>query len=503
MNWIVKGLLTIVGVNDPTVFSDRVPRDAIHRYATVGMAMIATTIFAFIAATASAAMVFEDHPWRAVLAPGFGMLWALAIFAIDRTLVLSMRKARWPALVARVILAILIAVSISAPLDIALFSERIEAKLLENRENAELSSQRRLVQIHGLDGLREQSSLAREEVRRLEQAAQIWPPQVLAAQEQAETRAAELARMETRTQRQLSLINGQRADLQARLGNLSTVKPQPQKQIDLLRSKLGDLNMQRTRLYGELRVARKTNDQAQAERREAELQYQKELGERQQHARQDLQQATGKQQAEEETVSSRSAEAQQIIAKSLAGNFVARAEALHQLVSENAFVRSVYLLILMLWATIELAPVLVKSMGGTNDPIDVLLEAKGRELELEYVAKVQAREDEILNERVHQEVLRERLPALIEEEASLLQALAREQLVARTVLAPQQEIFKVYDNLLEQIHTRRQHLKHAGHDRATRKKLEAALSALEKSATDSIRNAFLNMAGPREAGNVG
>lgn len=106
-------LLAVAGVDDPLASDPAVPRDALHRAATIGAAMLSTAVFAFVAATALALMLLHAHPWRAVLAPGFGLFWAATTFIIDRALVLSMAQAKWLALLLRLPMAVLIAVGIS------------------------------------------------------------------------------------------------------------------------------------------------------------------------------------------------------------------------------------------------------------------------------------------------------------------------------------------------------------------------------------------------------
>jgi hypothetical protein len=95
----------------------------------LAMGMLVTASFAFVASLAALLMIFEEQPWRWVDALPLALLWAVAILTIDRALVLSMTRPRWPAIVARLLLGVLVAVSISMPIDIALFKDRIQIEL--------------------------------------------------------------------------------------------------------------------------------------------------------------------------------------------------------------------------------------------------------------------------------------------------------------------------------------------------------------------------------------
>jgi hypothetical protein len=488
-NRLFSFLLAVAGVNDPLVFDPALPRDALHRAATVGAAMLVTTLFAFLAATTSALMVLHDQPWRFALAPAFGLLWAAAIFAIDRALILSMAQLKWPALLLRLLLAILIAVSISVPIDIALFQERVEAQLLENRQNADLASQRRLELRHGIDGAREQTAAARAEVQRLEQAAAVWPPGVVEAQQQARLCEAAFERSRLKAQRQLAAIDEKRADLQQRLPLLNGVNPPPVERIQALIQQRHTLGGQRERIEADLGHARKACDAAQATVHSAQRQYLDENRAQQQGARAALARARDDERQRAETASAASAAASQVIDQAMSNNFVVKAEALHQLVTENGFVRTVYVLVLVLWVTLELAPVVAKAMAGTSS-IDVVLTAKARALELKHLSRIEQEEEEVLSRRVILEALRERLPEFARENGDALRALFEERLSAQRVLTAHQELLKQLAELLEMTAAQRQRVKRADLGMEVSDEVMDAIATLERAAANSIHSAF-------------
>jgi len=492
MNRLLKFLLGAVGVDDPAVLDPKVPRDALHRAATVGLAMLATAFFAFVAATASALMVLHDHPWRFVLASGFGLLWAIAIFAIDRALVLSMARIKWPALALRLFLAVIISISISVPLDIWLFGDRVEEQLLKIRQHAEIDSRARLNQLHGVEIAREQTAAAQAELQRLDQATQTWPPQVRDAQQQAKLCEANFERVRARTQRQVAEVDAKRADVQHRLDLLAGVNPRPAERISALTQQRKALWTQRERFEADVHEARKGCDAVQVAVQTVQRQHLEQIEVQQKDARAVLLEARKSEQHLTQAVSEKSAEASRVISKAMSDNFVVKAEALHQLVAESPFVRSVYLLVLILWITLEMAPVLTKSMAGES-AIDLVLEAKSRELELTHLDRIERQEDEVLMRRDIREALREQLPAFIRENPDTLRSVFDARMTAQGVLTPHNELLGEFEALLERTQVQRDRIKHAGFDEVLRRDLLDAVARLERAAADSVHAAFVDV----------
>lgn len=101
-----------------------------NKYAGIGATIFFTGLFAAIAAGYALWTVFRS-PWAAI---GFALLWGLMIFNLDRYIVSSLKKRDrfgkelWMAL-PRLILAVMIAVVISKPLELKIFEREILAEL--------------------------------------------------------------------------------------------------------------------------------------------------------------------------------------------------------------------------------------------------------------------------------------------------------------------------------------------------------------------------------------
>lgn len=108
----------------------RCPSDR-SKFVGIGATVFFTGLLASISSSYALYFVFDD----VVLPVVFGLVWGLMIFNLDRFIVLSMRKSHhgyqeyWQA-IPRMVLAVLIALVISKPLELKVFEKEIAAELL-------------------------------------------------------------------------------------------------------------------------------------------------------------------------------------------------------------------------------------------------------------------------------------------------------------------------------------------------------------------------------------
>lgn len=105
-----------------------------NKYIGIGATVFFTGVLAAIAAGYALFTVFENI-WPAIF---FGLLWGLMIFNLDRFIVSSMRKkekgwGEWKLAIPRLILAVLLALVISKPLELKMFEREINRKLDEKK----------------------------------------------------------------------------------------------------------------------------------------------------------------------------------------------------------------------------------------------------------------------------------------------------------------------------------------------------------------------------------
>jgi hypothetical protein len=113
------------------------------KYAGIGATVFFTAVMAFIASTYALFTVF-DSVYPALL---FGLVWGLLIFNLDRFIVSTIRKrdkfgSEFLQATPRIILAIIIAIVISKPLEIKIFEKEINTVLLKEKNAMALENKK-------------------------------------------------------------------------------------------------------------------------------------------------------------------------------------------------------------------------------------------------------------------------------------------------------------------------------------------------------------------------
>ncbi|TBX70629.1 DUF4407 domain-containing protein [Flavobacterium silvisoli] len=112
-----------------------------NKYAGIGATVFFTAIMAFIAASYALFTVF-DNIYTAVF---FGLIWGFLIFNLDRFIVSTIKKRErfmdeFIQASPRIILAIIIAIVISKPLEIKIFEKEINAVLLKEKNELAIAN---------------------------------------------------------------------------------------------------------------------------------------------------------------------------------------------------------------------------------------------------------------------------------------------------------------------------------------------------------------------------
>ena len=114
---------------------NRCPTDA-SKYTGIGAAVFFTGVLAALSGGYAFHTVFENVWW----ALAFGLLWGTIIFNLDRFIVSTMRKNKkgfgreFLTASPRILLAIMLAIVISKPLELRIFSKEIDRKLITLEE---------------------------------------------------------------------------------------------------------------------------------------------------------------------------------------------------------------------------------------------------------------------------------------------------------------------------------------------------------------------------------
>jgi len=117
-----------------------------NKYASIGIMVLVTGIFAFISGFYTLYSLFNQE-YNISYVIGLSLLWSLLVFSLDRYLVSSMRKRyslRAQVFVAlpRIIIALLISIIIAKPFEVKIFENRIVAHIneIKSAENAQLKA---------------------------------------------------------------------------------------------------------------------------------------------------------------------------------------------------------------------------------------------------------------------------------------------------------------------------------------------------------------------------
>ncbi len=115
------------------------------KFAGIGATVFFTAVMAFLAAAYALYTVF-DNPYTAA---AFGLVWGLLIFNLDRFIVSTLRKrddfwAEFKQASPRIILAMIIAVVISKPLEIKIFEKEINTVLLREKNAMTLNNKKEI-----------------------------------------------------------------------------------------------------------------------------------------------------------------------------------------------------------------------------------------------------------------------------------------------------------------------------------------------------------------------
>ncbi|MFI0430293.1 DUF4407 domain-containing protein [Mariniflexile sp. HMF6888] len=118
-----------------------------NKYAGIGATVFFTALMAFIAASFALYTVF-DNLYASIF---FGLIWGLLIFNLDRYIVSTIKKTGhvMDELIQaspRIILAVIIAIVISKPLELKIFEKEINQVLLEQKNELTLANQNQIAE---------------------------------------------------------------------------------------------------------------------------------------------------------------------------------------------------------------------------------------------------------------------------------------------------------------------------------------------------------------------
>jgi hypothetical protein len=138
-----------------------------NKYAGIGATVFFTAVMAFIAASYALYTVF-DNLFTAIF---FGFIWGLLIFNLDRYIVSTIKKSNsfideFIQASPRIILAVIIAIVISKPLELKIFEKEINQVLLEQKNDMTLANKNQIAKQYtpSIDALKQEITTLQNEV---------------------------------------------------------------------------------------------------------------------------------------------------------------------------------------------------------------------------------------------------------------------------------------------------------------------------------------------------
>lgn len=151
---------------DANILND-CPQGERNKYAGIGATVFFTAVMAFIASSYALFTVFDE----VYIAIFFGVIWGLLIFNLDRFIVSTIKKrdkfgSELLQATPRIILAIIIAIVISKPLEMKIFEKEINQVLLEQKNEFTLANKNQIALQYNptLLGLNEDISMLKNEI---------------------------------------------------------------------------------------------------------------------------------------------------------------------------------------------------------------------------------------------------------------------------------------------------------------------------------------------------
>ncbi len=143
---MIKNFFWMCSGADPDLLNES-PKSEQIKYAGIGGTVFFTAVMAFIAGAFALYTVFDNL----YVSIAFGLIWGLLIFNLDRFIVSTIKKRDnfWQELLQaspRIVLAIIIAVVISKPLEMKIFEKEINQVLLEQKNELTLKNQNQIAE---------------------------------------------------------------------------------------------------------------------------------------------------------------------------------------------------------------------------------------------------------------------------------------------------------------------------------------------------------------------
>ena len=386
------------------------PKSEANKYASIGATVFLTGFLAAISSGYALYTIFRGEEYAMIAALCFGVVWATIIFNLDRYIVSSLRKeGNWKKellyATPRFIIAILISLVIAKPLEVRIFASRIEQQILEDKRQKLEDEKLSIDKLNDLTKLENTMQGQTSELGTLDSLRQgdptsddfkkILGDRNLALQDLNSVSKSNNPKISDYNFK-ISQIKGDPNNYRL-IKNDSTGEVIDRKLLSEANKSIGDLSYSRNVLLNEIKAKQKRVENLDAEIQKLRNDYKAIMAQRINEKEAEMAQTKQTKAQADSIAKNQFDESVKVKERSYTNNFITQVEALGNLNSKTfSTMWWTSILIMLLFVTIETAPIIVKLLSKRG-PYDELLERVEYEHYLEQQKIISDKNDEINN----------------------------------------------------------------------------------------------------------
>ena len=386
------------------------PKSEANKYASIGATVFLTGFLAAISSGYALYTIFRGEEYAMIAAICFGVVWATIIFNLDRYIVSSLRKeGNWKKellyATPRFIIAILISLVIAKPLEVRIFASRIEQQILEDKRQKLEDEKLSIDKLNDLTKLENTMQGQTSELGTLDSLRQGDPTsddfkKILGDRNLA---LQDLNSVSKSNNPKISDYNFKISQIKGDPNNYKVIKNDStgevidRKLLSEANKSIGDLSYSRNVLLNEIKAKQKRVENLDAEIQKLRNDYKAIMAQRINEKEAEMAQTKQTKAQADSIAKNQFDESVKVKERSYTNNFITQVEALGNLNSKTfSTMWWTSILIMLLFVTIETAPIIVKLLSKRG-PYDELLERVEHEHYLEQQKIISDRNDEINN----------------------------------------------------------------------------------------------------------
>lgn len=381
-----------------------------NKYACIGATILFTGILASLSGGYALYTVFRGGDGAIMFAVFFGVLWGLIIFNLDRFIVSTFKKVTdgkwWQKFLRellyaspRIILAIIIAIVISKPIEIKIFEDRLSEQIKLNEIEAKKNNVNDYYDIHKVSDKKTDLNKLDESIAKAKKERNIDPQEVIDLQSQKVQEEQELEKMRAKNnpliqkeKKAIAQIENNRDNYRSTYdvdGNIvgESLTQEAVGKISSHNSTIRSLNQE---IRTQQEQVNSLDKQITTVRNEYRVQKDEEIATL----------TANKNKADSiltvaiTTAEEEASGANTVSERAFSNNFISQIEALGDLTSANKTMEIVSLFLTLLFLTIELAPILTKLITKRG-PYEEILERTEYELMIEQKSLISRKNSEV------------------------------------------------------------------------------------------------------------